>query len=175
MCSTKRRTISWDTRASEMFVGWEVVKRKGLKQSKMINLCMNIWPKFGTNWPRGDSFEPRDINRVKVELTRRGLLKQLRYIVLWEEISQRKDASMAKQLLCQEKYQEDPIEELIDQTQRAGWTQSRERKEELDFERPQAWTPEAIRNAASQAGRSVAEVYKGTPAPVRRSARRTMV
>lgn len=87
MCKNKYRTIPKDTPASDMFEMWDVIRRKGLEWMVMVNLFMKIWPRFGTDWPRGGSFEPRDISRVRAEINRRSLVKEMPYIMLWEDIS----------------------------------------------------------------------------------------
>lgn len=80
-------------------------------------------------------------------------------------------------MLCKERYQEDPVEEMVESMQRADWSSSTSRKEEEEqvFDRPQAWTPEGIQQVTRQMGRQNAEESRRTPVPVRKSAKNTTI
>lgn len=102
VCSNRRKIPS-NTPLCDMYELWSEIRRKSLEWDKMINLCIKEWPKFGTDWPKNDSFELRDIAAINAVINYKGLWKQKPYLELWKDVSQNSEFRMAKQLLCKAK------------------------------------------------------------------------
>lgn len=119
VCGTQRR-VRRDTPLSEMVELWSIIRKKGLERTEMINLCTKVWPKFGVDWPKGGSFEPGDIIKVNRIIEKRGLWRQKRYVLLWDEVSSNERFHAAKQMICQTKLrqvEEEDFDELMWMTQ----------------------------------------------------------
>lgn len=163
---------------------------KGLKKTKLVNLCVSKWPKLGTHWPKEGSFDQEQITLVRRKLAQRNKWSELPYVTLWEAVGQNRTKLQMLCKLSQNPGDDEVCEEIILWAQRQQPVRQQTPQMTDDEQPVRQQTPQKpddrkmdpeekatqyIKDATQSMKEHVQEVEASTPRSTRRVTRQTQM